>query len=54
MVEDALPGVAAGKAANMRVAAIPDKRFVDPREYEEKADYVLGSLNELPQLAREL
>ena len=54
VVEDALPGVAAAKAANMRVAAIPDKRFVDPREYEEKADYVVGSLNELPRLAREL
>ena len=54
VVEDALPGVAAAKAANMRVAAIPDRRFVDPREYEEKADYVLGSLKELPPLVREL
>jgi len=44
VVEDALAGVAAAKAANMRVAAIPDKRFVDPREYENEADYVLGSL----------
>jgi HAD superfamily hydrolase (TIGR01509 family) len=54
VVEDALPGVAAAKAANMRVAAIPDKRFVDPREYEEKANYVLGSLKELPELVRKL
>ena len=38
----------------MRVAAIPDRRFVDPREDQKKADYVLGSLKELPQLAREL
>jgi HAD superfamily hydrolase (TIGR01509 family) len=53
VVEDALPGVAAAKAAKMRVAAIPDRRFVDPREYEKKADYILGSLKELPQLARE-
>jgi HAD superfamily hydrolase (TIGR01509 family) len=50
VVEDALPGVAAAKAAKMRVAAIPDRRFVDPREYERKADYVLDSLNELPAL----
>ena len=52
VVEDALPGVAAAKAANIRVAAIPDTRFVDPREYEKHADYVLGSLKELPGLIR--
>ncbi|PYI79955.1 MAG: hydrolase [Verrucomicrobia bacterium] len=52
VIEDALAGIAAGKAANMRVAAIPDRRFVDPREYEMKADYVLGSLSEIPALIR--
>jgi beta-phosphoglucomutase-like phosphatase (HAD superfamily) len=52
VVEDALPGVAAAKAAKMRVAAIPDTRFVDPRDYEKKADYVLGRLKELPALVR--
>ena len=52
VIEDALAGVAAGKAANIRVAAIPDTRFVDPREYETKADYVLGSLSEIPVLIR--
>jgi haloacid dehalogenase superfamily, subfamily IA, variant 3 with third motif having DD or ED/haloacid dehalogenase superfamily, subfamily IA, variant 1 with third motif having Dx(3-4)D or Dx(3-4)E len=52
VVEDALPGVAAAKAANMRVAAIPDTRFVDPREYDKQADYVLNSLKELPALVR--
>ena len=36
----------------MRVAAIPDTRFVDPREYEKEADYVLGSLSEIPALIR--
>jgi HAD superfamily hydrolase (TIGR01509 family) len=54
VVEDALPGVAAAKEASMRVAAIPDRRFVDPREYEKQADYVLGTLNELPALVRKL
>jgi HAD superfamily hydrolase (TIGR01509 family) len=52
VVEDALPGVTAAKAARMRVAAIPDRRFVDPREYEKQADYLLGSLKELPALIR--
>ena len=52
VVEDALAGVAAARAANMRVAAIPDTRFVDPRAYEKEADYVLGSLSEIPALIR--
>jgi HAD superfamily hydrolase (TIGR01509 family) len=52
VIEDALAGIAAGKAANMRVAAIPDRRFVDPREYEKEANYVLGSLSEIPDLIR--
>ena len=51
-VEDALAGVAAAKAARMRVAAIPDTRFVDPREYEKEVDYVMGSLSEIPALIR--
>jgi HAD superfamily hydrolase (TIGR01509 family) len=54
VIEDALTGVAAAKAAKMRVAAIPDTRFVDPREYEEEADYVLGSLSEIPDLIRRI
>ena len=36
VIEDSLAGIAAGKAANMRVAAIPDRRFVDPREMKRK------------------
>jgi HAD superfamily hydrolase (TIGR01509 family) len=50
VIEDALSGIAAAKAAKMRVAAIPDTRFVNPREYEKEADYVLGSLSEIPRL----
>jgi HAD superfamily hydrolase (TIGR01509 family) len=52
VIEDALSGVAAAKAAIMRVAAIPDTRFVDAHEYEKEADYVLGSLSEIPALIR--
>src|SRR5882757_616884 len=54
VVEDALPGVAAAKTAKMRVAAIPDIRFVDPREYEKRADFVLTSLQELSTLVQKL
>jgi HAD superfamily hydrolase (TIGR01509 family) len=50
VIEDALSGVAAAKAANMRVAAIPDTRFVDAREYAKEADYVLRDLAEIPAL----
>jgi HAD superfamily hydrolase (TIGR01509 family) len=50
VIEDSLSGVAAARAASMRVAAVPDTRFVDPREYQNKADHVLGSLSEIPAL----
>ncbi len=50
VVEDSLSGIASAKAAKMRVAAIPDSRFVDPRDYETKADVVLGNLSEIPPL----
>lgn len=50
VIEDALSGIAAAKAAQMRVVAIPDTRFVDALEYETAADYVLGSLSEIPAL----
>ena len=52
VIEDALSGIAAAKGAKMCVAAIPDRRFVDPREYQKEADYVLGSLSEIPALIR--
>jgi HAD superfamily hydrolase (TIGR01509 family) len=52
VIEDAVSGVLAAKAAKMSVAAIPDTRFVDPHEYEKEADYVLGSLSEIPTLIR--
>lgn len=54
VIEDSLSGVAAGKAANMRVAAIPDRRFVRPCDYEKHADYILSELAEIPSLVRRL
>jgi HAD superfamily hydrolase (TIGR01509 family) len=52
VIEDSPSGVAAAKAANMRIAAVSDTRFMDPREYQKEADYVLGSLSEIPALIR--
>jgi HAD superfamily hydrolase (TIGR01509 family) len=54
VIEDSLSGVAAAKAANMRVAAIPDTRFVDPRQYEKTADYLLKDLQKVPALIRNI
>ena len=51
VVEDALAGVEAGKAAGMQVAAIPDARFVDAADYV-RADFVLSRLREIVPLVR--
>jgi beta-phosphoglucomutase-like phosphatase (HAD superfamily) len=52
VIEDALSGIAAAKAAGMHVAAIPDTRFVDAGDYEKQADYLLSDLSEIPALVR--
>lgn len=54
VVEDALAGVHAGKAAGMTVAAIPDPRFVDVTLFPDEADYILEKLEELPELVAKL
>jgi HAD superfamily hydrolase (TIGR01509 family) len=52
VIEDALSGIAAAKAAKMRVAAIPDTRFVDTHTYENQADYLLENLSQIPAIIR--
>jgi HAD superfamily hydrolase (TIGR01509 family) len=54
VIEDAFSGIAAAKAAKMRVAAVPDTRFVDPHDYEKEADYLLRSLSEIPAFIRKV
>src|SRR5439155_12316133 len=52
VIEDSLSGIAAAKAAKMRVAAILDRRFVDPRDYERQANYLLDNLTQAVTLMR--
>jgi HAD superfamily hydrolase (TIGR01509 family) len=54
VIEDALAGIAAAREANMRVAAIPDTRFVDLREYRKKADYLLTNITQVPTLVHRI
>jgi hypothetical protein len=36
----------------MRIAIIPDMRFVDPPDYEKEADYVLKDRSEIRAVVR--
>ena len=54
VVEDALSGITAGKAAGMRVVAIPDPRFMNLSLYPGGADFQLERLEEVPALVERL
>ena len=49
VVEDAIAGLAAGRAAGMTTVAIPDARWGDVSLFPERADGVLDELAQLPQ-----
>ena len=48
VVEDALAGLEAGRAAGMTTVAIPDARWVDVSLFPHRADGVLDDLGQLP------
>jgi HAD superfamily hydrolase (TIGR01509 family) len=54
VIEDALSGAQAARDAGMRVAAIPDARYMNVEDYRDKADYILESLSEVPALVKSL
>ncbi|RYX86099.1 HAD family phosphatase [bacterium] len=47
VVEDALAGLQAGRSAGCRTVAIPDPRWLDPKEFEGKADFHIENISEL-------
>lgn len=54
VVEDALAGLQAGRAAGCRTVAIPDARWQDIAVFEGKSDFQIQSLKELRALVRSL
>ena len=54
VVEDALAGLQAGRSAGCRTVAIPDARWLDPKEFAGKADFQIENLRELLGIVDEL
>lgn len=54
VVEDSGSGIQAGKAANARVAAVPNPLLMPPASALAAADAILPSLHELPVILRKL
>ena len=54
VVEDALAGLEAGRAAGCPTVAIPDPRWMDVALFTGKSNYTLNTLRELPALVRAL
>ena len=54
VIEDALVGLQAGRAAGARTVALPDARWLDPALFAGQADFQIQSLDELVPLAQQL
>lgn len=54
VIEDALSGLQAGRAAGARTVAIPDPRWLDPAQFAGKCDFQIENLSELLPLLEEL
>lgn len=54
VVEDALAGLQAGRAAHCPTVAIPDPRWMDLALFADKSDYSLENIRQLPALVRAL
>ena len=54
VIEDALAGLQAGRAAGARTVALPDPRWHDVAAFEGKADFQIGQLGELVPLVKRL
>lgn len=54
VIEDALSGLQAGRGAGAHTVAIPDPRWLDPAQFEGKADFQVQQLTEVPALVRSL
>jgi HAD superfamily hydrolase (TIGR01509 family) len=54
VVEDALSGLQAGRGAGAHTVAIPDARWMDPAQFEGKADFQVKLLTDVLPLVRSL
>ena len=54
VIEDALSGLQAGRAAGARTVAIPDARWLDPAQFAGRCDHLIENLGELMPLVERL
>ena len=54
VIEDALSGLQAGRAAGARTVALPDARWLDPAQFAGQSDFLIDYLGELPPLVERL
>lgn len=54
VIEDALAGLEAGRAAGARTVALPDARWLDVAQFEGKSDFAIEELSELVPLVQRL